>query len=86
MSSFESVISTFAGRTLVSFQLHEAPGQQPTNDQLISLFRQLIQQQQLNLIDLNRCLLRTMPGSVAVGRNIFETRLAQLLLVKCNVT
>ncbi|CAF3716192.1 unnamed protein product [Rotaria sordida] len=55
------------GRATVSFQLYETPTQTTTNEQVIQHLRHLINNQILNLLDLNRCILNTIIGSVVVG-------------------
>ncbi|CAF1609722.1 unnamed protein product [Rotaria sp. Silwood1] len=55
------------GRATVSFQLYEIPTQTITNEQVIQHLRHLINNQILNLLDPNRCILNTIIGSVVVG-------------------
>ncbi|CAM4758481.1 unnamed protein product [Rotaria magnacalcarata] len=55
------------GRAIVSFQLYETPTQTTTNEQVIQQLRYLINNQILNLLDPNRCVLNTIIGSVVVG-------------------
>ena len=53
----------------MSFRLLEKPRQLPTNEQIISVLRNLIDKQALNLIDPSRRLLHTACGSLVVDMN-----------------
>ena len=56
------------GRATIAFRLLEHPSQPPTNEHIVHILRQFIDQQALNLVDPNGCLLMTISGSLAAGR------------------
>ena len=62
--------SLSVGHAIVSFQLFEIPHQLPTNEQIINVLRNLIDNQTLNLFAPNRSLLHAMSGSLATGMSI----------------
>jgi hypothetical protein len=59
------------------------PIQTPTNEQIIHHLRHLINQQTLNLLDPNRCVLNTIIGSVIVGRkkNFLQYGIGECILI-----
>ena len=55
------------GHAVISFQLFEIPNQSPSNEQIITVLRNLIDKRILNLIDPNRSLLHVICGSLVIG-------------------